>query len=65
VFSCLAAFETNWKRKCLHGIRKASAAAENFPGEGQNSAGAAVPLGYAVETEEGGREGGNLSLRPE
>ena len=30
------------------------AAAENFPGDGKNGAGAAVPFGDAVETEAGG-----------
>jgi hypothetical protein len=39
-----------------------SAAAEDFPGDGQKGAGTAVPFGHAVEAEAGGREiGGRRS----
>jgi len=40
-----------------------SAAAEDFPGEGQNGAGAAVPFGDAVETEAGGGGVGAYAIK--
>jgi hypothetical protein len=39
------------------GRRKFSAAAEDFSGDGQNGAGAAVPFGDAVEAEAGRSKG--------
>jgi len=53
---------------CCAGAQKLSAAAEDFAGDGQKGAGAAVPFGHAIEAEAGGgegrgRQGGNLSLR--